>query len=99
MNPDTGGSPAAEEIQTELKLLNQSMINKVKDIVNNNEPTADLWPQLRKANAEYLKSREELVEKMQNPKPEPNGEYLLKKIKSKKIRRHSLTLPRHRHTA
>ncbi|KAF2187218.1 hypothetical protein K469DRAFT_686390 [Zopfia rhizophila CBS 207.26] len=74
MHSDTPGeeNEVAEEVQKKLKSLNQSMIDKANDIVNNNEPTADLWPQFRKANADYKKRRSEIVG-LQNPKPEPSG--------------------------
>lgn len=50
------------------------MIDKATEIVTNNKPESDLWPQFRQANAHYKKRRCEILD-FQNPKPGISGEY------------------------
>ncbi|KAF2257649.1 hypothetical protein CC78DRAFT_588218 [Lojkania enalia] len=54
----------------ELISLNRSIIEEVTEIVNNNEPASDLWPQLRKVNLDYKKKRSDILE-IQKLKAEP----------------------------
>ncbi|KAF2261378.1 hypothetical protein CC78DRAFT_535669 [Lojkania enalia] len=61
-----------EQVQNELKLLNQSIIDKVVQIVDDNKPTSDLWPHFRKTILDYQKKRSEILES-QTLKSEPSG--------------------------
>ncbi|KAH7130651.1 hypothetical protein B0J11DRAFT_523737 [Dendryphion nanum] len=58
-----------KQAQNELKLLNRSMIDKATEIVTNNEPASDLWPQFRQVILNYKSTRSKILES-QNPKPE-----------------------------
>ncbi|KAF1847836.1 uncharacterized protein K460DRAFT_414498 [Cucurbitaria berberidis CBS 394.84] len=51
----------AEQVQEELKVLNRSVIDTVTQIVNNDEPASDLWPQFRKAIFDYKKKSTEIL--------------------------------------
>ncbi len=76
MLPDNEGknSGVESEAQKELGLLNRSMIDKMTQIVNDNTPASDLWPQIRLALSDYRKTKTEVL-KSQNLNPEPPGEY------------------------
>jgi len=42
-----------EQVQSKYKSLNQSITDKVNHVLNNNEPTADIWQKLRKIILDY----------------------------------------------
>ena len=63
-----------KEAQNDLELLNRSMIDKVTEIVTNNESASDLWPQFRQVNADYKKRRAEIL-KPQHQVSESNRKY------------------------
>ncbi|KAF2453252.1 kinase-like domain-containing protein [Lineolata rhizophorae] len=62
-----------EQAENKLELLNRSMISKATQIVSDNKPASDLWPQFRQALSDYKRRRTDILDS-QNPKPEPSGE-------------------------
>ncbi|KAH7355630.1 kinase-like domain-containing protein [Pyrenochaeta sp. MPI-SDFR-AT-0127] len=60
-----------KQAQNELQSLNLSMVDKAANIVSISKPASDPWPQFRQANADYKRSRSEILES-HNPNPEPS---------------------------